>query len=291
MTDQDEKKNEILTFPEGYEVPKQWVPKTMEGTMGKMNKPTAGKRFESELPRGEHGLQLYSLGTPNGQKVTILLEELGVDYDAYIIKIMELQQFGSAFVDINPNSKIPALLDYSMADGKSEKPLRLFESASIMLYLAEKEKKFIPTDFRKKTECMNWLMWQMGTAPYLGGGFGHFYNYAPLKIEYAIDRFSMEAKRIVDVLDKHLENKEYVCDDEYTIADMAIFPWIRCLDKSYKATEFLQLEGYTNVQRWMATLEAREAVQRGLRVNGWGPDAVQERHSIDDFTAPVKEEK
>ena len=153
MTDQDEKKNEILTFPEGYEVPKQWVPKTMDGTMGKMNKPTAGKRFESELPRGEHGLQLYSLGTPNGQKVTILLEELGVDYDAYIIKIMELQQFGSAFVDINPNSKIPALLDYSMADGKSEKPLRLFESASIMLYLAEKEKKFIPTDSSPPTSA------------------------------------------------------------------------------------------------------------------------------------------
>jgi len=283
MTDQDESKN----LPEGYQVPKQWAPKTMDGAMGKMNRPTAGKRFQSELPRGEHGLQLYSLGTPNGQKVTILLEELGADYDAYMINIMELQQFGSAFVDINPNSKIPALLDYSVA----EEPLRLFESASIMLYLAEKEQKFIPTDLRKKTECMNWLMWQMGTAPYLGGGFGHFYNYAPLKIEYAIDRFSMEAKRIVDVLDNHLENKEYVCDDEYTIADMAIFPWIRCLDTGYNATEFLQLEGYTNVQRWMATMEAREAVQRGLRVNGWGADAVKERHSIDDFTAAVGEEK
>jgi GST-like protein len=283
MTDQDETKN----LPEGYQVPKQWAPKTMDGKMGKMNSPVAGKRFEVELPKGEHGLQLYSLGTPNGHKVTILLEELGVDYDAYTINIMELQQFGSAFVDINPNSKIPALLDYSVA----EEPLRVFESGSIMLYLAEKEQKFIPTDLHKKTECMNWLMWQMGTAPYLGGGFGHFYNYAPLKIEYAIDRFSMEAKRIVSVLDNHLENKEYVCDDEYTIADMAIFPWIRCLDKFYNATEFLQLEGYTNVQRWMATLEAREAVQRGLRVNGWGPDAVKERHSIDDFAAAVGEEE
>merc|ERR1712085_88761 len=243
------------------------------------NQPTAGKRFEAVLPKGEHSLQLYSLGTPNGQKVTILLEELGVDYDAYKISIMQLQQFGSAFVDINPNSKIPALLDYSVADGKSE-PLRIFETGSILLYLAEKEKKFLPTDLRKKTECMNWLMWQMGTAPYLGGGFGHFYNYAPVKIEYAIDRFSMEAKRIVDVLDKHLENKKYVCDDEYTIADIAIFPWIRCLgEQGYKATEFLQLEKYTNVQRWIKTLEAREGVQRGLRVNGWGSDAIAERHS------------
>lgn len=249
-----------------------------------MNKPTAGKRFDAELPRGEHGLQLYSLGTPNGQKVTILLEELGVDYDAYKINIMELQQFGSAFVDINPNSKIPALLDYSVADGKKE-PLRLFESGSILVYLAEKEKKFIPTDIRKKTECMNWVMWQMGSAPYLGGGFGHFYKYAPIKIEYAVDRFSMEAKRIVDVLDKHLENKEYVCDDEYTIADMAIFPWIRCLEEGYGAADFLQMQEYKNVQRWMKTLTAREAVHRGLRVNGFGPDAVEERHSKEDFVA------
>jgi len=272
----------MVTYPEGYEVPKQWEPKELGGAMGSMNKPTAGKRFESELPRGKHGLQLYSLGTPNGQKVTILLEELGLDYDAYMIEILNQQQFGSAFVDINPNSKIPALLDYSVENGESE-PLRVFESASILLYLAEKEKKFLPTDFRKKTECMNWLMWQMGSAPYLGGGFGHFYKYAPLKIEYAIDRFSMETKRIVDVLDKHLQNKEYICDDEYTIADIAIFPWIRCLDKGYGATEFLQLEEYKNVQRWMKILEKREAVQRGLRVNGWGPDAIKERHSIDDF--------
>eukprot|EP00535_Pseudo-nitzschia_heimii_P002186 CAMPEP_0197186582 /NCGR_PEP_ID=MMETSP1423-20130617/14214_1 /TAXON_ID=476441 /ORGANISM="Pseudo-nitzschia heimii, Strain UNC1101" /LENGTH=307 /DNA_ID=CAMNT_0042637937 /DNA_START=142 /DNA_END=1066 /DNA_ORIENTATION=+ len=282
MTSENETQKKVVAYPEGYEVPQQWAPKLMEGKIGGMNRPTAGKRFEKELPKGEHGLQLYSLGTPNGQKVTILLEELGVDYDAYTINIMELQQFGSAFVDINPNSKIPALLDYSVADGNSE-PLRLFESGSILLYLAEKEKKFLPTDPRKKTECINWLMWQMGTAPYLGGGFGHFYKYAPIKIEYAVDRFTMETKRIVDVLDKHLENKEYVCDDEYTIADIAIFPWIRCLGAYYEASDFLQLQEYKNVQRWLNTLEAREAVKRGIRVNGWGSDAVRERHSKDDF--------
>jgi len=291
MTDDDKPK--IVTYPEGYEVPKVWAPKVMDGKMGGMNKPTAGKRFESELKKGEHSLQLYSLGTPNGQKVTILLEELGVDYDAWPINIMELQQFGSDFVDINPNSKIPALLDYSVADDNSE-PLRLFESGSILLYLAEKENKFIPTDLRKKTECMNWLMWQMGSAPYLGGGgFGHFYKYAPQKFEYAIDRYSMEAKRIVDVLEKHLEGKEYVCDDEYTIADMAIFPWIRCLYVGYNANEFLQLQEFTNVERWMKTLNAREAVQRGLRVNGFEPNSIDERHSLDDFVtkAPAEEEK
>lgn len=278
----DENKPKLISYPEGYEVPKVWEPKVMDGKMGGMNRPFAGKRFEADLKKGEHGLQLYSLGTPNGQKVTILLEELGVEYDAWFISIMELDQFGSGFVNVNPNSKIPALLDYSVADDNSE-PMRVFESASILLYLAEKEKKFIPTDLRKRTECMNWLMWQMGSAPYLGGGFGHFYNYAPLKIEYAIDRFTMEAKRIVDVLDKQLEGKEYVCGDEYTIADIAIFPWIRCLDKGYNASEFLQLDQYTNVNRWIKTLESREGVQRGLRVNGFGPDAVRERHSKDDF--------
>jgi len=288
MTASDEEKK-MTTYPEGYEVAKVWEPKVLGGQIGGMNRPTAGARFDAELPKGEHGLQLYSLGTPNGQKVTILLEELGVDYDAYKINIMQLEQFGSAFVGINPNSKIPALLDYSVNDD-SDEPLRLFESGSIMMYLAEKYGKFLPTDLRKRTECMNWLMWQMGTAPYLGGGFGHFYNYAPLKIEYAIDRFSMEAKRIVDVLDKQLEGKEYVCDDEYTIADMAIFPWIKCLDVGYNAVEFLQLEEYKNVQRWMKTLEARDAVKRGQRVNGWGPDAIAERHSIEDFNLDGKKE-
>jgi len=280
MTETDEEK--VVTYPEGYEVPKVWATKEMGGKVGAMNQPTAGARFEKELPRGEHPLQLYSLGTPNGQKVTILLEELGVDYDAYKIKIFDQDQFGSAFVDINPNSKIPALLDYSV-DDDSEEPLRVFESGSILWYLAEKEGKFIPTDLRKRTECRNWLMWQMGSAPYLGGGFGHFYCYAPMKIEYAIDRFSMEAKRIVDVLEKHLEGKEYVCGDEYTIADMAIYPWFLCLEWGYKAGEFLQLQEYTNVQRWMKTLGEREAVKRGVRVNSFGPDAIEERHSIDDF--------
>jgi len=251
MTDKNtepEKAKVVASYPEGYEVPEKWSPpKTLGGTMGGMNQPTAGKRSESKLPKGKHDLQLYSLGTPNGQKVTIMLEELGIDYDAYVINIMQLDQFGSDFVDINPNSKIPALLDYSSAVvGDNKAPLRVFETGSILMYLAEREQKFLPTDLRKKTECINWLMWQMGSAPYLGGGFGHFYKYAPLKIEYAIDRFSMEAKRQVDVLDKHLENKVYICDDEYTIADIAIYPWIRCLDKGYNATEFLQLQDYNN---------------------------------------------
>jgi GST-like protein len=250
----------------------------MDGKFAAINQPTAGARKEAILPKGQHDLQLYSLGTPNGQKVTILMEELGIDYDAYKINIMEIDQFGSEFVVINPNSKIPALLDTSMSP-----PLRVFETGSILLYLAEKQGAFIPKEVRKKTECMNWLMWQMGTAPYLGGGFGHFYNYAPIKIEYAIDRFTMETKRIVDVLDKHLAGKEYVCDDEYTIADMAIFPWIRCLSTGYNASEFLQLENYKNVQKWMATMQARPAVQRGLRVNGFSADAVHERHSLADF--------
>jgi GST-like protein len=297
-TTQEEEK--IVSLPEGYVVPKQWSPPTqsMGGTINSMNLPTAGKRFEAELQRGKHDLQLYSVGTPNGIKVTILLEELGIEYDAWFMDIFGAkEQFGSAFVDINPNSKIPALLDYSgctgsddekkseeeLATNQEQEPIRVFESGSILLYLAERYEKFIPTDIRKKTECMNWLMWQMGTAPYLGGGFGHFYSYAPIKIEYAIDRFTMETKRIVDVLDQHLQDKEYICDDEYTIADMAIFPWIRCLDVGYKANEFLQMDEYKNVQRWMETLQARDAVQRGLRVNGFRSNAVKDRHSKTDF--------
>jgi len=246
-----------------------------------MNRPTAGSRFEATLPKGEHALQLYSLGTPNGIKVTILLEELGIEYDAYTINIMQLEQFGSEFVKINPNSKIPALLDYA-PDPKA--PTRVFESGSILLYLAEREGgRFIPQDARQRVECFNWLFWQMGTAPYIGGGFGHFYKYAPIKVEYAIDRFTMETKRIVDVLDQHLEGKTFVCGDEYTIADMAIYPWIKCLSKGYNAETFLQLQEYKQVQRWMSTMEARPAVQRGVRVNGLGPDAIRERHSANDF--------
>lgn len=271
-------KNTKPSLPESYVVPAVWTPPEMAGPFGSINRPTAGSRFEKTLPKGNHALQLYSLGTPNGQKVTILLEELGIEYDAYKINIMEGEQFGSEFVAINPNSKIPALLDYSVTP-----PQRVFESGSILLYLAEKEGKFLPTDARKKTECMNWLMWQMGTAPYIGGGFGHFYNYAPVRIEYAIDRFTMETKRILDVLDQHLEGKEYICDDEYSIADMAIYPWIAVLSTGYRASEFLQLESYHNVQKWMTTIASRPAVKRGLRVNGFGPDAIPERHSPADF--------
>lgn len=247
-----------------------------------MNQPTAGARTEKALERGAHDLQLYSLGTPNGHKVTILLEELGVEYDAWFINIMEQDQFGSGFVEVNPNSKIPALLDYSF-EGE---PLRVFESGSILLYLAEKYGKFIPTDPRKKVECMNWLMWQMGGAPYIGGGVGHFYVYAPINIEYCIDRFTMETKRQLDVLDKHLAGKEYVCGDEYTIADMAIMPWVRCIDVFYKATKFVDTPSYKNVVAWVERLTQRDAVKRGLRVNGFGPDAVKERHSKADFDAP-----
>lgn len=272
------------SLPTSYTVPKVWNPPSeTNGKFGGINSSTAGARSKTTLPKGEHPLQLYSLGTPNGQKVTILLEELGLEYDAYPINFMDGTQFGSAFVDINPNSKIPAMLDYSVTP-----PQRVFESGSILLYLAEKEQKLIPKDPRKRTECMNWLMWQMGTAPYLGGGFGHFYKYAGVNIEYAIDRFAMEAKRIVDVLDKHLQGKEYVCDDEYSIADIAIYPWIICLSMGYNAGEFLQLDSYKNVKRWLATIGERPAVQRGFRVNGFGRDSVVERHSPADFDTDSK---
>ena len=272
--------SEKPSFPTTYTIPTVWTPPSSAGgKFGAMNQPTGGPRNDIPLKKGSHSLQLHSLGTPNGQKVTIMLEELGVEYDAYKINIMKDEQFSSEFCAINPNSKIPALLDTSMTP-----PLRVFESGSILLYLAEKyESQFLPKSVAKKTECMNWLMWQMGTAPYLGGGFGHFYHYAPIKIEYAIDRFTMETKRILDVLDKHLQGKEYVCEEEYTIADIAIFPWIRCLITGYNAAEFLQLDTYTNVTRWMATMAARPAVQRGLRVNGFSPDAIAERHSAADF--------
>ena len=270
------------TLPDTYVVPKVWTYQDLGGTMGGMNKPTAGARSEKELQRGEHALQLYSLGTPNGQKVTILLEELGVEYDAWFVNIMELDQFTSGFVDVNPNSKIPALLDHSFEDGK---PMPVFESGNILLYLAEKYNQFIPKDPRKRVECMNWLFWQMGSAPFIGGGFGHFYKYAPIAIEYAIDRFSLETKRQMDVLNKHLEGKQFMCGDEYSIADMAIMPWIRCIDTGYNAKEFLQMETYTHVNAWMARMCERDAVKRGLRVNGFAPDAVKERHSAADFEA------
>ena len=216
-------------------------------------------------------------------QVTILLEELGVEYDAWKISIIEQKQFTSGFVQLNPNSKIPAMYDYGL---EGNEPIRVFESGSILLYLSEKfGGKFMPKDLKGKTECINWLMWQMGSAPIIGGGFGHFYKYAPNKIEYAIDRFSMEVKRLLDVLDQHLAagSKKFVCGNEYTIADMAILPWIQAIDTGYNASEFLQLESYENVQNWRLRLEERKAVQRGMRVNGIKNNAIIERHSKDDF--------
>ena len=263
-----------------YEVPKIWKDdESLEGKFGKINRSTSGARTKSTLPSGEHEFQLYSLATPNGIKVTILFEELielGIkeaEYDAYPVNILEGDQFGSGFVDINPNSKIPALL---------HKGKRVFESGSILLYLAEHFNKFIPEN---RTEMMNWLFWQMGSAPYVGGGFGHFYQYAPTKIKYCIDRFTMEAKRQLDVLDQHLEGKEFMVD-EYSIADIAIFPWYGglVLNQLYNAAEFLDAKSYKNVLRWAQNISQRPAVQRGLLVNkAWGENQMPERHSMEDF--------
>lgn len=260
-----------------------------------LNQPTSGARHEHTLPVGKHPLQLYSLATPNGQKVTILLEELlalghkDAEYDAWLIKIGEGQQFGSGFVEINPNSKIPALVDHSQ-----NPPLRVFESGSILLYLAEKFKAFIPTDIAARTECLNWLFWQMGSAPYLGGGFGHFYAYAPVKIEYAINRFAMETKRLLDVLDQHLAKNEYLAGSEYSIADIAAFPWYGGLVKNwvYNGAEFLGVDQYKNVQRWADAILARPAVQRGRMVNRtFGDLATQlhERHDASDFETKTQD--
>ena len=265
------------------------------GTWASINRPIAGSTHEKVLPVGKHPLQLYSLATPNGVKVTIMLEELlakgieGAEYDAYLIKIGDGDQFGSGFVDINPNSKIPALMDHS-----TEAPTRVFESGSILLYLAEKFGALIPTDHAGRTQCLNWLFWQMGSAPYLGGGFGHFYVYAPIKIEYCIDRFTMETKRQLDVLDKHLANNEYMCSDEYTIADIAIWPWYGALvlNTVYEAAEFLEADTYTHVTRWAKQIEQREAVQRGRMVNrSFGPPEKQlhERHDASDFETKTQD--
>jgi GST-like protein len=273
-----------------YIPPKIWTwTKANGGRFANINRPVAGPTHELELPRGKHPLQLYSLGTPNGIKVTVMLEELlalghqGAEYDAWLIRINEGMQFSSGFVGVNPNSKIPALMDYS-----TPQPQRVFESGSILFYLAEKFKAFLPTDIAKRTECMSWLMWQMGSAPYLGGGFGHFYAYAPTKIEYAIDRFAMEVKRELDVLNQRLADKRYVCGDDYTIADMAIWPWYGSLAKGerYESGEFLQVHEYTHVIRWADEIEARPAVQRGRMVNRvMGPMSMQlhERHDASDF--------
>ena len=265
------------------------------GEKSDLNQPTSGSRYEYILPIGKHPLQLYSLATPNGQKVTILLEELlalgyqDAEYDAWLIKIGEGQQFSSGFVEINPNSKIPALVDHSQ-----NPPLRIFESGSILLYLAEKFKAFIPTDIAARTECLNWLFWQMGSAPYLGGGLGHFYAYAPVKIEYAINRFAMETKRLLDVLDQHLAKNEYLAGTEYTIADIAAFPWYGSLVKGwvYNADEFLAVDQYKHVQRWADAILARPAVQRGRMVNRTFGDLetqLHERHDASDFETKTQD--
>lgn len=273
-----------------YVPPKVWKWDSQDGgKFSKTNRPIAGATHEKELPVGEHSLQLYSMATPNGVKVTVMLEELlelGIreaEYDAYYIDIGEGDQFGSGFVDVNPNSKIPALLDRSTSPAT-----RIFESGAILVYLAEKFGVLLPTQLSERAECMSWLFWQMSSAPYLGGGFGHFYSYAPMKIEYCIDRFAMEVKRQLDVLDRNLSARRYLCGDDYNIADIATYAWYGdlVLNDAYDAGEFLDVNSYTRVVRWAKEVEARPAVQRGRRVNrDWGPEEEQlpERHSASDF--------
>ena len=262
------------------------------GRFANINRPIAGATHDKELPIGEHPYQLYSLGTPNGVKVTVMLEELlalgheGAEYDAWLINIGEGDQFGSGFVDINPNSKIPAMMD------RSDKQLvRLFESASMLVHLAEKFDAFLPHDGQPRAETFNWLFWQMGSAPYLGGGFGHFYAYAPFKMEYPINRFAMEVKRQMDVLDRHLADHEYLASADYTIADMATWPWYGALASGllYDAAEFLQVQTYENLNRWAKQIAARPAVQRGAIVNRpWGDKTALERHSAADIDAVLE---
>ncbi|MCR9254984.1 MAG: glutathione-dependent disulfide-bond oxidoreductase [Alphaproteobacteria bacterium] len=270
--------------------PKVWTwDQENGGKFASTNRPIAGATHDKELPVGDNPLQLYSLATPNGVKVTVMLEELlakghsGAEYDAYTIRIGDGDQFGSGFVDINPNSKIPALLDRS-----GPEPIRVFESGSILFYLAEKFGEFLPTEPAKRAETMNWLFWQMGSAPYLGGGFGHFYAYAPLKMEYPINRFAMETKRQLDVLDRQLADNRFIAGDDYTIADIAIWPWYGVLaqGKIYDAGEFLDVQSYKNVQRWTDEIAARPAVKRGRVVNrvaGPENEQLEERHSAADI--------
>ena len=279
-----------------YVPPQVWIwSKPSGGQFASINRPIAGPTHEKALPVGCHPLQLYSLGTPNGIKVTIMLEELlalghsGAEYDAWLIRIADGEQFSSGFVAVNPNSKIPALLDRSAV-----KPVRVFESGSILVYLAEKFDAFLPRAAAARAECLSWLFWQVGSAPYLGGGFGHFYAYAPTKIEYAIDRFAMEVKRQLDVLDHRLAESEYVAGTDYTIADMAIFPWYVGLAKGwlYGAAEFLSVHEYRNVQRWADRLLARPAVQRGRMVNrisGEPSSQLHERHDARDFETKTQD--
>ena len=284
-----------MTNSSDYVPPKVWTwSKGSGGQFANINRPISGPTHDKELPVGRHPLQLYSLATPNGVKVTVMLEELlalghsGAEYDAWLIKIGDGEQFGSGFVAVNPNSKIPALMDRS-----GPKPIRVFESGAILLYLAEKFGAFLPTD-STRAECLSWLFWQMGAAPYLGGGFGHFYAYAPAKIEYAIDRFAMEVKRQLDVLDKQLADNEYVAGRAYTIADMAIWPWYGGLAKGllYEAGEFLSVQDYKHVQRWADLIGKRPAVQRGRMVNrSWGELSSQlhERHDAADFETKTQD--
>ena len=273
-----------------YTPPKVWTwDQANGGQFANINRPVSGATHEKALPIGKHPMQLYSLGTPNGIKVTIMLEELldlghsGAEYDAWLVRIRDGHQFGSGFVEVNPNSKIPALMDRSGTE-----PVRVFESGAILMYLAEKFGAFLPTDMAQRAECLSWLFWQMGSAPYLGGGFGHFYAYAPFKIEYAIDRFAMEVKRQLDVLNQRLANHRFICGDTYTVADMAIWPWYGATAKGqmYEGGEFLSVHEYTHVLRWTDEVAQRPAVQRGRKVNRvTGPleDQLHERHDASDF--------
>jgi len=285
-----------MTDTPDYTPPKVWSwSKPSGGRFANINRPIAGPTHEKELPVGRHPLQLYSQGTPNGVKVTVMLEELlalghrGAEYDAWLIRIGEGDQFGSGFVAINPNSKIPALVDRS-----GPKPIRVFETGAILMYLAEKFGEFLPTEASARAECLSWLFWQMGSTPYVGGGFGHFYAYAPVKIEYAIDRFAMETKRLLDVLDRRLAESEYVAGPAYTIADIAIWPWYGGLAKfgQYGAAEFLAVHEYKNVQRWTDMIYERPAVKRGRMVNRTSGDPssqLHERHDASDFDTKTQD--
>jgi GST-like protein len=285
-----------MSDPTHYTPPKVWTwDQANGGQFANINRPVSGATHEKVLPIGKHPMQLYSLGTPNGIKVTIMLEELlalghaGAEYDAWLVRIRDGHQFGSGFVEVNPNSKIPALMDRSGAE-----PVRVFESGAILMYLAEKFGAFMPTDAAQRAECLSWLFWQMGSAPYLGGGFGHFYAYAPLKIGYAIDRFAMEVKRQLDVLNQRLANHRFIGGDTYTIADMAIWPWYGATAKGqmYEGGEFLSVHEYTHVLRWTDEVAQRPAVQRGRKVNRvTGPleDQLHERHDARDFDTQTQD--
>jgi GSH-dependent disulfide-bond oxidoreductase len=279
-----------------YNPPEVWTwTKNATGNFANINRPIAGPTHEKDLPVGRHPLQLYSLGTPNGVKVTVMLEELlalghnGAEYDAWLVQIMRGDQFSSGFVEINPNSKIPALVDRSGPDA-----IRVFESGAILMYLAEKFDAFLPHDPNARAECLSWLFWQMGSTPYLGGGFGHFYAYAPIKIEYAIDRYAMEVKRLMDVLDQRLAHSEYLAGKNYSIADMAVWPWYGALAKGaiYGAGKFLDVQSYKHVQRWTDVIAQRPAVRRGRKVNcTWGnpSDQLHERHDANDFETKTQD--